>query len=123
MNGIAVIARRGTKWTGKATGKLTIRYINRMDGTTEAEKKKQPNDRKEEAETVKREKEMGKKTMIQQKKPCAKGSESEYKETKDLKKSRREKRKVEERGDKRKGEKNKRRRGENEMEYEKEKDI
>ena len=96
MNGIAVVvARHGTKWTGKTTGKLTIRNTNRMNGATEAEKKKQPNDRKEEAETVKREKEMGKKTMIQQKKHCAKGSESEYKETKDLKKSRREKRKVE----------------------------
>ena len=60
-----------------------------MNGATEAEKKEQPNDRKEEAETVKRGKEMEEKTIIQQKKHCAKGSESEYKETKDMKKCRR----------------------------------
>ena len=101
MNGKAAVARHGTKWTGKATGKLTIRYANRMNGATEAEKKKQPNDRKEEAETVKREKEMEEKTIIQQKKHCMKGRESEYKETKDMKKCRRGKRKAEERGDKR----------------------
>ena len=61
MNGIAVVvARHGTKWAGKTTGKLTIRDTNRMNGAIEAEKKEQPNDRKEEAETVKREKEMEK---------------------------------------------------------------
>ena len=98
MNGIAAVARHGAKWTGKTTGKLTTRYINRMNGATEAEKKKQPNDRKEEADAVKREKEMEEKAIIQQKKHCAKGSESEYKETKDMKKCRRGERKAEERG-------------------------
>ena len=58
-----------------------------MNGATEAEKKEQPNDRKEEAETVKRGKEMEEKIIIQQKKHYVKGRESEYKETKDMKKT------------------------------------
>ena len=46
MNGRAAVARRGTKWTGKTTGK-PIGNSNRMDGITEAEKKMKPIDRRE----------------------------------------------------------------------------
>ena len=99
MNGRAAVARRGTKWTGKTTGKPSGNS-NKKDGTTGIERKMKPRDQREEAETVK--KEIGKKIMIQKKRPCAKGRESEYKETKDSKKSKKGRRKTEEIGDKRK---------------------
>ena len=75
MNGGAAVAQRGTKWTGKATGKPNGNS-NRKDGTTGTEKKTKPIDRREEAATAK--KEIGKKIMIQQKQPCARGKESDY---------------------------------------------
>ena len=75
--------RNGRKGYNTAEEALRERGRIRIQGSKRYEEKQ------------KREKEMEEKTIIQQKKHCVKGRESEYKETKDMKKNRRERRKVE----------------------------